>query len=101
MPYITKSLRKAIMRPSKVESKYLKNRTIEKKAKYKKQKNFCSKLYEKERQKFYSNLELNEITDNNRFWKTIKPLLRDKCIQSSAITLINNENAISDYFRLA
>ena len=89
------------MRPSEVESKYLKNRTIEKKAKYKKQKNFCSKLYEKERQKFYSNLELNEITANKRFWKTIKPLLSDKCIQSSAITLINNENAIPDYFRLA
>ena len=32
--------------------------------------------------------------------KTIKPLLSDKCIQSSAITLINNENVISDNFKL-
>ena len=37
---------------------------------------------------------------NKRVWKTIKPLLSDKCIQSSAITLINNENVISDDFKL-
>ena len=79
---------KTIVRRSELESKYLKNRTIESKAKYKKQNNFCSKLYKKKRKKFYSNLELNEITDNKRLWK---PLLSDKCIQSSTITLINNE----------
>ena len=46
-------------------------------------------------------LELNQITDKKRFWKTIKPLLNNKCIQSSALTLINNENVISDDFKLA
>ena len=30
--------------------------------------------------------------------KQKKPVLSDKCIQSSAITLINNENVISDDF---
>ena len=89
IPYM-KSLRKAIMRRSELESKHLKIRAIKNKAKYKKQKNFCSNFYKKERKKFYSNLELYQITDNKRFWKTIKPLLSDKCIQSSAITLINN-----------
>ena len=82
-------------------SMYLKNRTIENKSKHKKQKNFCSKLYKKERKKFNSNLELNQITDNKRFWKAIKPLISAKCIQSSSIILINNENVISDYFKLA
>ena len=33
------------MRRSELETKYLKNKTIENKAKRKKQKNFCSKLY--------------------------------------------------------
>ena len=37
VPYMTKSLCKAIMKRSAVESKYLKNRAIENKAKYKKQ----------------------------------------------------------------
>ena len=50
-PQMTKSLRKAIMRRSELESNYFKNSTIENKAKYKKQKKFCSKLYKKERKK--------------------------------------------------
>ena len=92
---MTKSLRKAVMKWFELESKYLKNKTIENKSKHKKQKNFCSKLYKKERKKFYSNLELNQITDNKTY-KTIKLLLSDKWIQFSAITLIKNENVISD-----
>lgn len=51
-PYMTKQLRKAIMRSSKLESKQLKNRTIDNKTKFKKQNNFCSKLYKKERKKY-------------------------------------------------
>ena len=33
-------------------------------SKYKKQKNFCSKLYKKERKMFYSQLDINNIADN-------------------------------------
>ena len=66
---MTKALRKAIMRRSDLESKYFKNKTNENKARFKKQKKICSKLYKKERKMFYSNLELNEITDNNYFGK--------------------------------
>ena len=100
-PYMTKQLRKAIMRRSELESKYLKNRAIDNKTKLKKQKNFCSKLYKKERKKFYSDLDLNKITDNKQFWKTIKPLLSDKCLQSSTISLVDNKNVISDDSELA
>ena len=64
----TKSLRKAIMGCSELESKYLVNRTIENKIKCKKQNIFCKSSYEKERKNFYSNLELNQITDNKLFW---------------------------------
>lgn len=49
-------------------------------------------LKKKERKKFHSNLELNEITDNKAFWKTIKSLLNDKCIQFSTVTFVNKEN---------
>ena len=44
---MTKFVHKAIMRPSGLKSKYHKNRTIEFKAKYKKQNNFCSELEER------------------------------------------------------
>ena len=100
-PYMTKALRKDIMRRSELESKYFKNKTNENKARFKKQKIFCSKLYKKERKKFYSNLELNEITDNKLFWKTIKPILSEKCIQSSKISFVSNNKVISEDLELA
>ena len=49
--YITKALRKAVMERSELESKYIKNKTSENLKSYKKQRNFCSKLYQKERKK--------------------------------------------------
>ena len=100
---MTKSLRKAIMRRTKLESKYLKKRTIENETTYKKQKNYCKRLCKKERKNFYSNWELSQITDNKLFWKTIKPFVSHKSIQSSTITLVNKENnqIISDSLELA
>ena len=49
VPYMTKALRKAIMKRSELESKYVKNKTSENLKSYKKQRNFCSKLYKKEK----------------------------------------------------
>ena len=59
-PYMNRILRKAIMKRSELERKYLKNRTNENRIRYKKQKNFCSKLYKKERKKYFSNIELKK-----------------------------------------
>ena len=57
VPYMTKALRKAIMKRSELESKYLKNKSYQNMKIYKKQKNFCSKLYKKERKKNYSKID--------------------------------------------
>ena len=59
-PYMNRILIKAIMKRSELERKYLKNRTNENRIRYKKQKNFCSKLYKKERKKYFSNIELKK-----------------------------------------
>ena len=45
-------LRKAIMRRSYFENKYLKKRTGQSLRAYKKQKNYCSRLYRKEKKGF-------------------------------------------------
>ena len=45
VPYMTKALRKAIMRRSQLETKYHKHKTDEFKLLYKKQKNYVSRLY--------------------------------------------------------
>ena len=100
-PYMTKALRKAIMKRSELESKYFKNRSEENKVKYKKQRNFCSKFYKKERRKYYNNINLNEVTDNKIFWKTVKPFLSDKGVKTSHITLVDKKNIISEEYEVA
>ena len=61
IPYMIKTLRKAIMKRTELETKYLKNKTgINLKA-YKKQRNFCRKLYKKKRKKNHNKLNMNSI----------------------------------------
>ena len=74
-PYITKNMRKAIMRRSALENIFYKDRNPENHKAYKKQKNYCSRLYKKERKKYYANLNIDKITDNIEFWKTVKPFI--------------------------
>ena len=77
-PYITKTLRKAIMRRSQLETKYLKTKTQTDLKLYKKHKNFCSKLYKKERGKYCESLDMKNVLDSKKFWKTMRPFLSDK-----------------------
>ena len=67
VPCMTKYLRKAIMKRSELETKYVKTKTPESYQIYKKQRNFCSKLYKKERKKYYNSFNVKNITDNKKF----------------------------------
>ena len=67
--YMTKALRKAIMKRSELATKYHKTKSIEDYNNYKKQRNICSQLYKKERKRLYDNLDVKNITDNKKFWK--------------------------------
>ena len=51
--YISKPLRKAIMKRSYLENLYFKKRKEHSLRNYKKQKNYCSRLYKKERKNFF------------------------------------------------
>ena len=96
-PYVTKTLRKAIMRRSNLQTKYFKTRTPESLKKYRKQKNYCSRLYKKERKAFFSNLKVSNITDNKTSWKNIRPIFSENRKVANKITLVgDNENIISD-----
>ena len=48
---MTKNLRKAIIKRSQLENKYISNSTVENMNKYKKHKNFCCKLYKNKEEK--------------------------------------------------
>ena len=95
MPYMTKTLRKAIMKRSALENKYHKSKCLEDRNSYKKQRNFCNRLYKREKRKYFNNLNLNDITDNKKFWNTVRPFLSNKGNVHKKITLIEGENIIS------
>ena len=66
------------------------------KMKYNKQRNYCVNLLRKVKREYYKNLDLKVITDNKKFWKTMKPLFSDKHTNSRNITLIDGEKMISN-----
>ena len=45
---------------------------------FNKQKKYCNRLYKRGRKDFYNRLDLKNITDNIKFWDTVKPLFSDK-----------------------
>ena len=91
-PCMTKALKKS--NHEKTRNEILKNKTTHSLKNYKKHKNYCSRLYKKERRKYYDKFDLKNITDNKKFWKTIKPFLSNKNPLSSKINLVK-DNEIS------
>ena len=78
VPYVTKALRKAIMKNSYLETLYLKKKSTKSLKKSKKLKNSCSRLYKKEHKKYFDTLDINKIT--KVFWKNFQPLFWEEKI---------------------
>ena len=85
--FITKNLRKAIMKRSKLRNRYLRERTNEAKSLYNKQRNLCVSILSKNKREFFGNLNNKIVTDNRKFWKTISPLFFEKAFHRERITL--------------
>ena len=85
------------MHRSKLNNNYNKHPNEENRRLYKKQRNFCVSLLEKEGKKYYNNLHLKIFDDNKTFWQRIKPLFSDKqkSLQSD-IVLVENDIITSD-----
>ena len=101
VPYMTKALRKAIATRSRLEHRVHKTRTEESINVFKKQKNYCSKLYKKERKKFYANLDPKNVIDGEIFWILMKPFFSDKGLKNQNITLIDDNRLITSDHEVA
>ena len=94
--YISKPLRKAIMKRSYLEKVYFKKQTTQSLERYKKQKNYCSRLYKKERKNFFNSLNTSFVNDNKLFWKTVKPFFSNKGSFGNKIKLVENDELLQD-----
>ena len=81
---------------SRLLNKFRQDRTISSHVAYKKQRNICVKLLRKTKKDFFINLDVELLTENKQFWKTVKPCLTDKTLKGERITLIENEKVVSD-----
>ena len=71
-PFINKEIQRALMVRSKLRKKFLKSRSKSDKKAYNKQRNKCVSLLRKTKKAYYSNLNVKDIVDNKKFWKTVK-----------------------------
>ena len=67
---------------------------------YKRQSNFCSTLIKETKRNFYNNLNVNKITDNKSFWKTIKPSFTEKTLKDKKIVPVENDTTFSEEMKL-
>ena len=95
-PFMTRELAKAIMNRSRLRNKFLKNPILVNKLNYKKQRNWCVKMLRKEKFRYYSNLRSDNICDNKKFWKTVKPFFSEINITNNKIVLIENDEIITN-----
>ena len=90
------TLRKAIMTRTRLRNRYNKVRIDEDWKAFKKQSNKCVKLLRKAKNVYYGNLNLKLLTDNRKFWRTVKPLFSDEIQTSAAIILLENNELVND-----
>ena len=95
-PFMSKQLRKAIMTRTRLLNKYRKYNSAENLFAYKRQRNLCVKLLRKSKKDFYNNLNVKRITDNRKFWQTIKPHFTDKTLRDERITLVEGDKIITE-----
>ena len=82
-PFMTKALRKAIMHRSKLKNIFHKTRAKEDWNNYKKQRNFCVNLLRNTKKDYFQKLNIKDLIDKKKFWKTIKPFFSNKSLNSN------------------
>ena len=85
---------------SKLRKKFLKSRSESDKKAFNKQRNKCVSLLRKTKKAYYSNLNVKDVVDNKKFWKTIKSFFSDKSNNFENISLIENGNLLTDDFEI-
>ena len=91
---MNKYISKEIMKRAKLRNRFFKTRNNTDKFSYNKQRNFCVSLIRKEKSKNFTNLNIKDVTDNKKFWKTIKPCFSDESKYSERIVLKEDDGIV-------
>ena len=97
-PFMSKALREAIMHRSKLKNIHNKYRAENNWASYKKQRNFCVNLLRKTKTEYFQKLNVKDLSDNRKFWKTI---FSNKGLNSNKLMLKEKNRLITEKKELA
>ena len=92
----TKNLQKAIISRSRLLNRYRKEKKEATRSAYERQITLCVKLLKETKKEFYNVLNVEYITENNLFWKTVKPPFTEKILKDERITLVDNNRVLSN-----
>ena len=93
---------KAIMNRTRLRNRFLINSSNRNRHLFPKQRNLFLSLLTKSKKYYFSSLNEKQITDNKRFWKTVKPFLSNKVQSSERINLTDeNDSLVADYGKIA
>ena len=84
------------MKRSKLRNKFNKERNIENWSEYKRQRNLCSNLLKQSKKRHFNSLNVNDITENKEFWKTINLSFTEKNKTTTNIILTKNNQTIKE-----
>ena len=60
------------------------------------QRNFCVNLLRRTKSDYYRNLDFGNLSDNRSFSKTVKPIFSNEVETTSAVTLIEDGNSMTE-----
>ena len=84
------------MTRSKLKRRYNLDRTTINFEKYKKERNICVNILPKSKKQYFNKIEVKNVTDNKKFWKTIRPKFSNKCKTANAMILVEDEKILQD-----
>ena len=91
---MTKSLRKTIILRSRLRNNFNKQSSDENWDKYKKQRTYFVKLLRQTKEKYFS--DAKSISENQKFWKTIKPFFSNKDLNANKMILVEDNEIVRE-----
>ena len=93
---MTKTLRNATMHRTRLKNIYICKRNDKNRENYKKQRNFCVDLLRKTKTEYTKNLNVKDLPDNRKFWKTIKSYFSNNGLNINKFLLKEKGNLVSN-----
>ena len=82
------------MKGTRLKNKFIKYSCEKNKRAYNAQRNLCVSLVRKAKKEYFDNLDFRNVTDK-KVWKTVKPLFTDKGMNHDKITVVEDDEIIS------